>query len=722
MKSNYLFTKKHTTIFFSFFVFLFCCAFNSLATTYYISPSGNDATGTGTISNPWKTLKKATATVNAPGDIIHVNPGTYNETLQSFLAVGVSVEGEGTTSIIKSTISGVNTCTIDVRSAEGTNGNQHISGIKMDGNNLTANWAIWVGGRSNVSIHDCTIVDFFNQGVMFGGRQDGYLAPPAIYATGNKFYNNTVTNCAQYGTGADAYGRGCLGLGGQTGMLIYNNVITQDSRPGGSNGWPVKYWNDGYLKGCKIYNNTFTKNLHRVGEDWSFALELFNLMGTEIHHNTIQGSSDFNFQGNKDIYPYTVYFHDNIVTVPAVQGPVQEGVIIEFDADNFIIENNLFENIAQGVAFYPRGGTLISNISIRKNLFKNLGCTSTSGYMVGGFGGALGSFNISNLQIFNNTAIGSNTGKPDFAIMITGPIISADAVLVRNNIFQNFIFTPYIIQNRTLFTNCSFQYNNHYLNGDNVNLTPTWVTPVTNFPASTIVSNNISVNPMYVGNGDYRLTTGSPMIDAGINVGLPYAGVAPDRGYAEVSLILPIKLTDITVTENNGKNILQWKTATESNSDYFNVERSSNGQSFEVIGRVSATGFSTNDISYSFTDVSPLTGINYYRLSMVDKDNSSEYSKIVSTSAKKYQSLSIAAAQLPAGKNSIIAAVASTKNQKATLILFDATGRALITEGIALQKGLNTFNRNTGTIPGGIYYLKIFTADENAVKNIFSNN
>lgn len=65
------------------------------AATYYISPTGNDNTGTGTITNPWRTLFKATSTVVGAGDIIHVLPGTYTETQTSNLRAGVSIEGEG---------------------------------------------------------------------------------------------------------------------------------------------------------------------------------------------------------------------------------------------------------------------------------------------------------------------------------------------------------------------------------------------------------------------------------------------------------------------------------------------------------------------------------------------------------------------------------------------------------------------------------------------------
>jgi Right handed beta helix region len=720
MKSNYLFTKKNAVTFFSLFVFLFCCAFNSLATTYYISPSGNDATGTGTINNPWKTLKKATATVNTSGDIIHVNSGTYTEIQQCILAVGVSIEGEGITSIIKSTYVADFEGILKLFSPIGTNGNQHISFIKFDGSNRLNKRGIDVEGRSNVSINNITMVDFDDDGIIFNGNNSYTSAEPTIYATGNKFYNNIVTNCAKY----NGTGNGCLQLGGQEGMLIYNNIITQNSRPSGQNGWPIKYYAEGWLKGCKIYNNTLTKRPYQ-NDGWDFCLELFNVTGLEIYENTFQGSLDFNYQGNRGIYPYSLYIHDNIFTQPVLSNYVESGIVLEWDVDGCIIEDNTFTNLAVGVTFYNRPNNLLKDVTIQRNLFANFGNPVTSSsYFLGGLGGGSTSYRIENWKIYNNTFVGNTTTQPagglNFGEITSGYIKNID---VRNNTFQNIITACLRIGGSVTADNIKFTHNN-ILNCDqyNVNNNLPWFNGSGGTPTNYIQSNNTHVNPMFVGNGSYALQIGSPLIDAGTNIGLPYTGLAPDRGYAEATIALPIKLLDFNVIENSGKNILQWKTATESNSDYFNVERSSNGQSFGVIGRVSATGFSTNDITYNFTDASPLTGINYYRLSMVDKDNSSEYSKIVSTSAKKYQSLSIATAQLSAGKNNIVATVASTKNQKATFILFDATGRVLITEGIALQKGLTTLSKNTGTIPGGIYYLKIFTTDENAVKNIFSTN
>jgi hypothetical protein len=158
------------TIFYSlrrilFIVFLtnslvFCATVDGLAATWYISPTGDDISGDGTIDNPWKTLFKATETVISNGDIIHVKAGTYIETQQCILSEGVSIEGEGISSIIQSTLTEDFKELLQLRSPEGANGNQHISNLKFDGQNLSTYWCIWIGGRSNVSIYNCSFSDF----------------------------------------------------------------------------------------------------------------------------------------------------------------------------------------------------------------------------------------------------------------------------------------------------------------------------------------------------------------------------------------------------------------------------------------------------------------------------------------------------------------------------------------------------------------------------------
>jgi hypothetical protein len=512
--------------------------------TFYISVTGDDLAGTGTASAPWKTLAKACKAVTRVGDVIHVKAGVFVETTQCTLEPGVSIEGEGLTSVLQSTITQDFTPLIYAGSAvEGTNGKQSISHLKLDGKNLTGNSAIWVAGRSNVSIHDIEVVDFFDNGVIFSGKEGGQPTPPTIYATGNTFYNNKISNSARY----NGFGRGGLMIGGQKDMLIHDNTITQDSRPAGENGWLIKYFSDGYLKGVKIYNNTFIKNqLFPVGTegvepkgDWSFALELFNARGLEIFNNKIQGSLDFNYQGDKGTYPYTLHIHDNQISVPTVTARIQEGMIFEFDTDSVIIENNTFDKLTQGVVFYARDGNKISNITIQKNLVTNLGNLDGQGYFVGGFGAGK-SYSVVNMNIFNNTVISATNpvAKGDFAMgftVNTGPYsFSFDRLLVKNNILVGFRYNAMLIQDRSKFTNSAFQNNDFYNNGDDANMIPAWASANIPFPSSTVASNNLAtVNPLFVGAGNYALQATSALVNAGINVGLPFNGSAPDIGYSE---------------------------------------------------------------------------------------------------------------------------------------------------------------------------------------------
>jgi hypothetical protein len=505
--------------------------------TYYIGVTGDDTTGTGTTSAPWKTLAKACKSVTQAGDVIHVKAGVFVETAQCTLEPGVSVEGEGLSSVLQSTITQDFTPLIYAGSAvEGTNGKQSISRLKLDGKNLTGNSAIWVAGRSNVSIHDIEVVDFFDNGVIFSGKEGGQPTPPSIYATGNMFYNNKISNSARY----NGFGRGGLMIGGQKDMLIHDNTIIQDSRPSGENGWLIKYFSDGYLKNVKIYNNTLIKNqLFGTGEDWSFAIELFRNQGVEIFNNKVQGSLDFNFQGDKGAYPYTLHIHDNQISVPAATERIQEGMIFEFDTDSVIIENNTFDKLTQGVVFYARDGNKISNITIQKNLVTNLGNLAGQGYFVGGFG-AGASYSVSDMNIFNNTVISAAdpAARGDFAMGFTvnsgSHSYSFDRLLVKNNILAGFRYNAMLIQDRSKFTNSAFQNNDFYNNGDDTQMIPSWASANILFPSSTVASNNLAtINPLFVGAGNYALQANSALVDAGVNVGLPFNGSAPDIGYAE---------------------------------------------------------------------------------------------------------------------------------------------------------------------------------------------
>ena len=99
---------------------------------------------------------------------------------------------------------------------------------------------------------------------------------------------------------------------------------------------------------------------------------------------------------------------------------------------------------------------------------------------------------------------------------------------------------------------------------------------------------------------------------------------------------LPVVLDDFTATLSTEKTVaLSWNTGLEVNSAHFTIERSADGENWSAIGTVRAQGNSAIRTDYSFTDEQPLAGSDFYRLQMVDVDNSFTYSevKVVRTSS-----------------------------------------------------------------------------------------
>jgi hypothetical protein len=88
---------------------------------------------------------------------------------------------------------------------------------------------------------------------------------------------------------------------------------------------------------------------------------------------------------------------------------------------------------------------------------------------------------------------------------------------------------------------------------------------------------------------------------------------------------LPANIKDYSVRLDKSKVIVEWTTMNESNTDRFILERSGVDQHFQAISQVAAAGYSAVDRKYALVDEQPLSGTNYYRLSLVNKDRAQEF-------------------------------------------------------------------------------------------------
>jgi len=93
---------------------------------------------------------------------------------------------------------------------------------------------------------------------------------------------------------------------------------------------------------------------------------------------------------------------------------------------------------------------------------------------------------------------------------------------------------------------------------------------------------------------------------------------------------LPIELLLFYVEQKESVVHIYWSTASEQNNDFFTIERSRDGVSWEILNHTPAAGNSTVLINYESVDEKPYSGISYYRLKQTDFDGVFVYSNSVS--------------------------------------------------------------------------------------------
>jgi len=184
------------------------------------------------------------------------------------------------------------------------------------------------------------------------------------------------------------------------------------------------------------------------------------------------------------------------------------------------------------------GGGAISFYSIVGTTM--IKCLFANNYTMYSNGGAIHMLGMGNSLFFKNCTITENEA-------VTG---DGGGVYIVNGIID--------------FVNC-IAYNNSAMyggtQGDNIYVTPDGSSATINY--SNLImpeygstgNNNINVNPLFVNanTGDFHLQETSPCIDAGLDIGFPYEGDAPDMGcfeYGALNIVNTELMQDLTIFPN----------------------------------------------------------------------------------------------------------------------------------------------------------------------------
>jgi hypothetical protein len=94
--------------------------------------------------------------------------------------------------------------------------------------------------------------------------------------------------------------------------------------------------------------------------------------------------------------------------------------------------------------------------------------------------------------------------------------------------------------------------------------------------------------------------------------------------------VLPVTLVEFRGEVIGERVKLSWTTATETNSDRFEIERSTDAVNFEFVARADGAGNSSTPSSYEVWDSNPYFGKSYYRLVQFDYDGTATFSDVIS--------------------------------------------------------------------------------------------
>ncbi|MFK7775735.1 MAG: T9SS type A sorting domain-containing protein [Saprospiraceae bacterium] len=219
------------------------------------------------------------------------------------------------------------------------------------------------------------------------------------------------------------------------------------------------------------------------------------------------------------------------------------------------------------------------------------------------------------------------------------------------------------------------------------------------------------------GNGGTTGTTGSngsgTIINNLTSDPPPFGVIYFTYGTTSAINVLPVELTFFQAVQQNTHAHLQWETASERNTSHFSVERSINGVDFIEIGSVTGSGDGIIVNQYTFKDIAPVNGINYYRLKIVDHDYSFEYSNIEVVVFDTESSIQLYPNPI---EKTIQLKGLDIETDNVQLEIIDRNGKLIFANKVPVKYGQLQISTDLANIKySGTYFLRVISQKQNQI-------
>ena len=168
---------------------------------------------------------------------------------------------------------------------------------------------------------------------------------------------------------------------------------------------------------------------------------------------------------------------------------------------------------------------------------------------------------------------------------------------------------------------------------------------------------------------------------------------------------LPIDLISFDGECIDNQTNLEFLVASQVNNEYFTIKRSKNILEWEEVGYINGGGTTNEEITYKWTDYSPKSGVNYYKLFQTDIDGTSEsFDPIAVTCESKVEDYHIYP-NPTTNRISVEFDLEFYQGDDIQIVLRDFKGSVMKSNSIVLDRGYNYFELDISDIPNGVYIV-----------------
>jgi len=186
---------------------------------------------------------------------------------------------------------------------------------------------------------------------------------------------------------------------------------------------------------------------------------------------------------------------------------------------------------------------------------------------------------------------------------------------------------------------------------------------------------------------------------------------------ASTATSLPVLLSGFNAACKNNKVQLSWTKQSTAASTY-HIERSNDGHSFAPVAVMSS--YTSGEQFLSWTDLSPLPGISYYRLQVVDENGAASYSSVAGVNSCSGGESTRIVSDAVTGQPSLV--IQLQQSASVNINLYDVLGHRIDIGGLtgkhAMQQGFYRLPVTQQGLASGLYLLSVSINGHNNVYRI----